>query len=275
MIGAIVYELQAENSTCLPIINGRFMHAAFFKILNDVSPKFGTFVHNEFNLKPFTVSFLEPVNEIPSRGDLWIVRRGDKFFWRVTALNKEILQAALNGSVGEKIQAGNLILRINKIICDGNVRADSGVIAIDDFISCAKNFDRVKEIVFEFVSPVSFRIDNFDAPYPRAELIFSSLADKWTQAAMPVAVDKKIIRELTKQIRLTCWSGESKIFYPAHSHGVLAFRGKFSYNVELMSSDIQRVFILLAKFGEFAGVGRLSGQGFGQVSVSYVSADGN
>ncbi|MBR1805526.1 MAG: CRISPR-associated endoribonuclease Cas6, partial [Selenomonadaceae bacterium] len=79
MIGAIVYELQAENSTCLPIINGRFMHAAFFKILNDVSPTFGTFVHNEFNLKPFTVSFLEPVEKIPSRGDLWIVRRGDKF----------------------------------------------------------------------------------------------------------------------------------------------------------------------------------------------------
>ena len=36
MIGAVVYKLRAENSARLPIVNGRFMHAAFFKILNDV-----------------------------------------------------------------------------------------------------------------------------------------------------------------------------------------------------------------------------------------------
>lgn len=268
MIGAIVYELQAENSTFLPIINGRFMHAAFFQILNDFSPTFGTFIHNEFNLKPFTVSFLEPVKKIPNNAEHWSVRRGDKFLWRVTGLNKEILQAALNVPIGEKIQAGNLTLRLNKIICDGNIRADSGIVEIEDFISNAKNFPPVEELVFNFLSPVSFRIDNFDAPYPRAELIFSSLADKWTQAQMPAVVDKKIIRELTRQIRLTCWSGESQKFYPAHNRSVLAFLGKFSYNIELLDNDIQKVFILLARFGEFAGVGRLTGQGFGRVLLN-------
>lgn len=268
MIGAIVYELQAENSSWLPRINGRFMHAVFFKILNDFSSTLGTVVHNEFNLKPFTVSFLKPLRKIPTNGEYWSVRRGDKFFWRVTGLNKDILQAALNVPVGEKIQAGNLTLRLNKIICDGNIRADSGIVAIEDFISYAKSFQNVEELVFNFLSPVSFRIDNFDAPYPRAELIFSSLADKWTQADMPAFVDKNIIRELTKQIRLSCWSGESKKFYPAHNRGMLAFMGKFSYNIESLNNDIQKVFILLAKFGEFAGVGRLTGQGFGQVLLS-------
>lgn len=267
MIGAIVYELQAENSNRLPIINGRFMHAAFFQILNNISPMFGTFIHKEFNLKPFTVSFLEPIEKIPISEEHLMVRCGDKFLWRVMGLNKEILQAALSISVNKKIQAGNLTLRINKIICDENIRADSGMIAIKDFISCAKNFNRVKELVFNFLSPVSFRIDNFDAPYPRADLIFSSLADKWTQANIPIVVDKKIIRELTKQIRLSCWSGESKNFYLAHNRGVLAFWGKFSYNIEQMNNDIQKVFILLAKFGEFSGVGRLTGQGFGRVLV--------
>ena len=268
MIGAIVYVLQAENSSSLPLVNGRFMHAAFFKILNDFSPTLGTFIHNEFNLKPFTVSFLEPLRKIPNNGDCFSVRRGDKFFWRVTGLHKEILQAALSVPVNEKIQAGNLTLRINEIICDGNIRADSGVVAIEDFISYAKNFKNVEELVFNFVSPVSFRIDNFDAPYPRAELIFSSLADKWTQAEMPASVDKNIIRELTNQIRLSCWRGESKKFYPAHNRGILAFFGKFSYNIELLDNDIQKVFVLLAKFGEFAGVGRLTGQGFGQVRLN-------
>ncbi len=49
---------------------------------------------------------------------------------------------------------------------------------------------------------------------------------------------------------------------------MLAFMGKFSYNIESLNNDIQKVFILLAKFGEFAGVGRLTGQGFGQVLLS-------
>ena len=248
MIGAIVYELQAENSAWLPTINGRFMHALFFKILNDFSPTLGSFVHNEFNLKPFTVSFLEPAEKILLKGEQWSVRRGDKFFWRVTGLNREILQTALSVPVGKKFQAGNLALCVKKIICDGDIRTDSGVVAREDFISAVKNLPPVKEICFNFLSPVSFRIDNFDAPYPRAELIFSSLADKWTQGNMPAVVDKKTIRELAKEIRLCCWSGESKKFYLTHERGVLAFRGRFSYNIEAWERDMQRVYVLLARF---------------------------
>ena len=268
MIGAVVYELRAENSARLPFINGRFMHAAFFKILNENSPELGSFVHNELNIKPFTVSFLEPVEKIPSFDERWSVRRGDKFLWRVTGLNEKILRAALNINIGEKIQAGALTLSVKNIIADENVRADSGVVAVSDFIAHVKNFSPVKEISFDFVSPVSFRIDDFDAPYPRAELIFASLADKWTQADLPAA-DKKNIREFAAQVRLTDWQGQSKKFYFAHNRGVSAFWGKFFYNIEALSGDVQKVFLLLAKFAEFSSVGRLTGQGFGQTRVEF------
>lgn len=269
MIGAVVFVLEAEKAARLPQVNGRLMHAAFFKILNDFSESLGDFIHNECNLKPFTVSFLEPVKKIPNGEEHWFVRRGDLFLWRVTGLNAEILRAVLSVPVGEKIQAGTLSLRVVKIICDGSVRADSGVVAVEDFIAAAKTFLPAKEIGFDFVSPVSFRIDDFDAPYPRPELIFPSLADKWTQAAMPAAVDKKVIRELAAQIRLTHWRGESKVFHVAQNRGTLAFFGNFVYDLEALNHDVRKVFLLLAKFGEFAGVGRLSGQGFGQVRVSF------
>ena len=271
MIGALVYKLRAENETSLPFVNGRLMHAAFFKILNDFSPTFGTFIHNEWNIKPFTVSFLEPTGNILSFGDRWAVHRGDKFLWRVTGLNEKILQAALNFPVDEKIRAGSLSLRLEKIICDKKIRADTGVVEVEDFISGVKIFHRVNEISFNFVSPVSFRIDDFDAPYPRAELIFSSLADKWTQAQMPVAADKKIIREFAENVRLTQWRGESQKFFLSQNRGTLAFSGNFSYSLENLSGDVQKVFLLLAKFGEFAGVGRLTGQGFGQTLISFTA----
>lgn len=271
MIGALVYKLRAENSAQLPFINGRIMHAVLFKILNDFSPQFGSFVHNELNIKPFTVSFLEPVDRIPQINGRWQVRQGDRFLWRLTGLNEQILQAELTLPIGKKIQAGSLRLSLEEIICDRKIRDDSGVIAVKDFISSVKNVPAVKGIDLNFVSPTSFRIDDFDAPYPRAELIFTSLADKWTQAEMPAAVEKNVIRDFASKIRLTSWSGESKKFYLAQNRGVQAFWGNFSYNVEGLSEEVRRVFLLFAKFGEFAGVGRLTGQGFGQVRASCIN----
>lgn len=264
MIGAVNFTLRAKNSARLPLINGRFMHAAFFKILNETSPALGDFVHNALNLKPFTVSFLDPLEDLERDNDRWLVRRGDKFFWRVTALNEEILRAAISVSVGQELQVGALSLSAEKI------RAEDDFLPVENFIARIKNLPRIKEICFDFLSPVSFRIDNFDAPYPRPELIFSSLADKWTQAAMPADADKKIIRDLAAQIRLTQWDGRAKKFYFARDRGTLAFLGKFFYNVEALDQDLQRVFLLLADFARFAGVGRLTGQGFGQTRVKFL-----
>ena len=261
MIGAVSYELQAENSARLPFINGRLMHAAFFKILHEVSPELENFVHEKLNIKPFTVSFLDPLKKIPIVENRWQVRSGDKFFWRVTGLNEEILNAALAVPFGFEIQAGELILSVTDI--------DSEILAEEDFISSVKKLSPANEITFEFLTPVSFRIDNFDAPYPRADLIFASLADKWTQVQMPAAVDKKFIKELAAQIRLTEWQGRSKKFYLAQDRGTLGFWGNFKFSLKELELDAQKVFMLLAKFGEYAGVGRLCAQGFGQTRVIF------
>ena len=264
MIGAISFELRAKNSTQLPFINGRLMHAAFFKILNENSPALGNFVHNKLNLKPFTVSFLDPLSDCARHEERWCVRSGDKFFWRVTGLNLDILKAAQSVIVGDEIQAGSLRLTVEA------VRVDS-ILYVDKLIAEIKNAPPVKELCFNFVSPVSFRIDKFDAPYPRAELIFSSLADKWTQAVMPAQVDKKVIRELATQIRLTQWEGQSKKFYFGHDRGTTAFWGKFFYSLAALNHDVQKIFLLLARFGEFSGVGRLTGQGFGQTLIKILT----
>lgn len=262
MIGAVSYKLAAVNSARLPFINGRLMHAAFFQILHAVNPALENFVHEKLNIKPFTVSFLDPLKKIPSYENRWQVRRGDKFFWRVTALNEEILQVLREIYEGYEIQVGELILTIEEIIPE--------ITAEENFILNVKKLSPVEEMEFNFLTPVSFRIDDFDAPYPRADLIFPSLADKWTQVQMPAAVDKKFIKELAAQIRLTEWQGRSKKFYLSHDRGTLAFWGRFLYDLKNLDSNMQKVFMLLAKFGELSGVGRLCAQGFGQTRVKFL-----
>ncbi len=261
MIGAISYKLRAEKTARLPLINGRLMHAAFFKILHEFSPELESFVHEKLNIKPFTVSFADPLNNIPSVEGRWQVKRGDKFFWKVTGLNEEILRAALAIPIGYEIQVGELILTVDD--------TNSEIFSKEEFISNVKKFSPATEIEFEFLTPVSFRIDNFDAPYPRADLIFPSLADKWTQVQMPAAVDKKVIKEISAQIRLTEWQGRSKKFYLANDRGTLGFWGIFKYSLKEINSDVRKVFMLLAKFGEYSGVGRLCAQGFGQTRVKF------
>ncbi len=262
MIGSIHYNLRAENSARLPLINGRLMHAAFFKILHEVSPELEFFVHDKKNIKPFTVSFLDPIDKLAIFEGRWNVRRNDRFFWRVTGLNEEILQAALAVEEGYTIQAGNLLLTVESV--------ESRVISAEDFIFNVKEMSPAAQINFEFVTPVSFRIDDYDAPFPRPELIFASLADKWTQAQMPASVDKKLIRELAAQIHLTEWQGQCKKFYFAHDRGTLGFWGNFRYDLKNCDDDSRKVFMLLAKFAEYAGTGRLSGQGFGQTRVKFL-----
>lgn len=262
MIGAVNYKLAAKNSARLPFINGRLMHAVFFKLLNAVNPALESFVHDNTNIKPFTVSFLDPLKKISSFEDRWNVRRGDKFFWRVTALNEKILNAVLTIPEGYEIQVGELILTVEE--------TEPLAILEENFIDGVKKIPAASEMEFEFLTPVSFRIDKFDAPYPRADLIFPSLADKWSQVQMPAAVDKKLIKELAAQIRLTEWQGRSKKFYLSSDRGTLAFWGKFCYNLTELNFDVQKVFMLLAKFGEYCGVGRLCAQGFGQTRVKFL-----
>ena len=263
MIGSVIFKLTAENFGTLNFINGRFMHAAFFQILNATSPELGSFIHDKMNIKPFTVSFLNPVKELPSDEEQWQVRRGDRFFWRVTGLNEEILQSILAVKVGYQVQVGNLFLTVKKISAEK-------IISVQDLIAEVQNSTTCKNIEFKFLTPVSFRTDNFDAPYPRADLVFPSLADKWTQAQMPIQADKKTLRDLSQDVRLVEWQGRCKKFYFAHDRGTLAFWGKFLYSLDNLPEDVRKLFQLLASFGEFSGVGRLTGQGFGQTQIKFL-----
>ena len=265
MLGAIIFKLRADNSAELPLINGRLMHAAFFNLLHETVPALEVELHDRKNLKPFTVSFLDPLGNARSDHSAWQVRRHDEFIWRITVLNDEILRAVLSINLERPIQVGALKLSVDDVITEG--RRDCGVMSKAEFIDEVRRSAPPTEITFRFASPTTFRIDDRDAPYPRAELIFASLVDKWAQSEMPATADKQLIRELSTQIRLTTWSGRSKKIFFGRDRGTLAFWGEFNYNLEPLTSEARKVFLLMARFAEYAGVGRLTAQGFGQTRV--------
>ena len=265
MLGAVIYKLRALNSSQLPIINGRLMHAAFFKLLHEHAPELETSMHERTGLKPFTLSMLEPVGDLLNDHSYWRVQRYDEFIWRLTSLDNTLLSALMTLPSGQPIRAGDLILGVEEVVAKG--RRDCRVISKANFIERVRASEPPTDITFRFVSPTTFRIDNRDAPYPKPELIFPSLADKWDQSEMPAAIDKFVIKEYASRVLLTTWSGQSRKVFFASDRGTLAFWGEFRFNVAPLEPTVRRVFDLLARFAEYSGVGRLTAQGFGQSRV--------
>ncbi len=50
---------------------------------------------------------------------------------------------------------------------------------------------------------------------------------------------------------------------------ILSFSGRFNYDVTALDEEEQHALLLLAQFATFSGVGRLTGQGFGETRVAY------
>ena len=56
MLGAVTYELTAVKDERMEGFAGRLLHAAFFRHLAACSPRLSHQMHDEENIKPFTVS---------------------------------------------------------------------------------------------------------------------------------------------------------------------------------------------------------------------------
>ncbi len=269
MIGAAVYRLRAEKSARLTEMHGRLMHAAFFAALQKLSPELSRFVHDEMNVKPFTVSRLR--SEGPLRRDRngWQVEAGQTFLWRVTALHELLVRALFSLEVGTELMAGGLPLTVQQVMMGAEENRDAGVMDEHELIAACLSVPRVREITFRFLSPVSFRTGTHDYPCPLASYVFGSLADKWTQAGLSGSFDKRQVHEEAEIVRPLVWHGEAKRYFMAEHRGLLGFTGEFTYALEDLEVERQRAFLILAQFAVFSGVGRYTGQGFGETRVTY------
>lgn len=270
MIGAIVYRLRALNSAKLSVTQGKLLHAAFFTLLRRMNPAVSTYIHDEMNIKPFTVSNLQSQPHIkPERGQIQ-VQKGQIFYWRVTAFHEIVLQAALAVPVNYVFSVGNLDAVVEAVMDSPKQHHDAGIIDENCLIAICMGKPDVTTITFRFVSPVTFRSFTDDYPMPLPEYILGSLADKWNQLAMLGKIDKEQIKERAKACCIpTQWEGKTERIYLSSRQGVTGFKGTFTFTLRHATLEEKHLFLLLAQFAVFAGVGRLSGQGLGQTRVTY------
>lgn len=285
MIGAVTYELTAKADGHMEGFAGRLLHAAFFRHLAACSPAMSEAVHDGERIKPFTSSPLIRPQCAPLPGGgrrrldnergarmifekaPFLVRAGERFFWRVTALREDVLAAALHFAPGTEIQVGRVTFVLTDTFADGT--HESGVLAEEELIADALAAPPVHELSLHFRSPVTFRRGTLDYPVPVPELVFVSLVNKWQQHAMPAAIDKMRVQDIAARVTISDWNGRTQRIYFAQRHGASGCLGDFTYNFKALDDDECRLCILLAEYATFSGIGRLTAQGFGQTRVSF------
>ncbi len=271
MLGAAVFFLRARSEGWIPVYQGRLMHAAFFQLLKDFSPSLSRVIHDEMNNNPFTVSGLEFLDHPPKSKNGWKIAAGAGFTWRVSALHEAILRALESIEPGRELRVGKMMMTVERRCMGPEEHPDSGVISEDFLIEQCMTLPPPREITLRFIAPTTFRLNTGDYPWPGPGYVFGSLADRWARAGLPAFFDRQTVSAGAELVVPRRWRGETLSVEVQRGRCVSAFSGSFTYDLRYLSEELGRLFLLLAQFGTFSGVGRLTGQGFGQVRVQYRS----
>ncbi len=269
MIGAVVFRLRAQQNGRLPKTQGRLLHAAFFRIVQSYSEELAACTHEDVRFKAFTVSELISARNEKHVGGFLPVKKDEIFYWRVTVLDNSLLQAVLSVPRGYVVQAGRLPLSVEQLLTGDDTFGATGIMDVNELMAACLSVKAVKRITFHFTSPVSFRFFQDDYPFPLPHLIFGSIADKWNLAGMPTAFDKEEVKKIAANVLPESWRGKTCQVFLKSDRGVTGFTGEFSFNVSMLTIEMQQLLLLLAQFSQFSGVGRLTGQGLGQTAVTF------
>ncbi|SEH22464.1 CRISPR system precrRNA processing endoribonuclease RAMP protein Cas6 [Selenomonas sp. KH1T6] len=267
MIGAIVYELRAVSSDSLPLYHGQQLHGLCFKILKDYSSALAAYVHDQMSIKPFTSAELAFPGKRGAANNRLYVEEGQLLRWRVTALSDEVLQAFLSLQPGSRLSLGRLQLEVVRVCADPDLCAYSGVVEPTEMLAECFSCSLPASITMDFKSPATFKSGKNDFPWPLPEYVFGSLADKWEALKMPGDISRKLAAEAANAILPLAWQGKSCWINLAPKRSARGFVGRFTYGLNELPDTYKGIMAVLAAYAEFAGVGRWTSHGLGQVRI--------
>lgn len=281
ILGRLLLRLEAESSASLPFFHGRLLHGALFALISASDPEFAAHIHDEMNIKPFTVSMLtapgsrqvRAVRNAHGRGqgkgqerERFVIERGKVYDWRISVLSEAVARVLLSLAPGTRVAIGDAELVLTELVTDG---AGLGLVSAEDMLAAVFSQQRIERLRFLFTSPVAFRVGTHDYPLPTPELVFGSLADKWRALGMPGIIERDHVTEIARAVVPVDWHGGTERVYLSRDRGVLGFSGNFVYDLADLALEERQILLLLAQLAQFTGVGRLTAQGLGEVEISW------
>ncbi|OKH17964.1 CRISPR-associated endoribonuclease Cas6 [[Limnothrix rosea] IAM M-220] len=257
-------------------LNGRNLHALFLDLVSSVDKELGTSLHQQQSEKAFTLS---PVQIKLNRKLLqWSYRKaiaaGTPCWWRVTLLDDSLFGKLahlwLNVNRQEPWQLGSARLDIVSILSNPQPQQPWA-----NFISYEKLYEQAldgtdsqtsqaaKKINFRFCTPTAFRKSKYDVSLPDRDLIFRSLLKRWNQYSQnPFEFTETIFESIYPSF----FNIKTEIVGDKRSK-FIGCMGDISFSIlGDVDPQIIKQINTLANFSFYAGVGRKTPMGMGQVN---------
>lgn len=272
MLGVLVLRLRVERGGHYSMFPGKLLHGALFRCIAAYNAPLAGDLH-ERRVKPFTVGMLRRAGKscgaVPQTRELNEPHytAGEKLLLRLTALDEDVLFALLHIPCGTQLAVGKLIFTVEEVLANG--QEDTGCVEVEELIAAVLSMEEVTQFRISFRSPTVFRVDNADCAVPRPELIFASLADKWTWQRLPSVLDKAYVRGVAAKLTPLEWRGAGLRIRQSAQKTVPGFMGDFTFRMDRLSAEEREIILLLAQFAPFCGTGRLTAQGFGETQIVF------
>ncbi len=261
---ASLIRLHALSDGTLPQTQGHYAHPAFLDLVQQVDPKLAAALHDANARKPFTLSQLHGL-PMPRQGEAH-VRAGHECWLRVTlageALFGTFIHRFLHGEARPAIRLGEVTFGVSEVLTTPGSHPWAGYTTDEALLAEARVEDT---IALAFASPFSFGLgDNRAEIMPRPELLFGGLHKKWTAwcgLPLPAQPDRDWLRE---HVLVSEWRVRSRML----RYGLqpqIGSEGEALFRLFDADEATQRTLNALADFAFFAGVGRKTTQGMGQI----------
>ncbi len=222
------------------------IHGLFFSLLGE---RLSRELHESYKLKPFSINLRTKDKD-----------GSNQLLLEISFLKDELFPRFLSSLMLEKdnnLHLGNIRLRkLRK-----PVLRESDILSYDSLLEKTKPS---KRLIFRFITPTTFKKGRADYPLPDPRLIFKGLIKKW-HTFSEIRIDRELTEVIEYGVKVAgAWVKTERVFLSDRSF-ITCFRGKVVLSLEDLATEEIKWLCTLARFAEFAGVGRKVTMGFGKV----------
>lgn len=215
-------------------------------LMENINPEYASIMHFN-NLHPYS-------QHIEFNG---------KLFWVICVTNKEAYDNIIEPLLSPSFNSFELRKRETTIkITSKSVRTLEHKELLSDFY--LQQSDRY--LTIEFVSPTSFKRNNRYEFFPDARLIFGSFMNKYSSSSEALNMtDEDTLNYIDSNTQIISYQLKS-VRYPLEGVTIPAFKGRLTFKIH--GTDTMVAYMnMLARFGEFSGVGIKCAMGMGAIRI--------
>ena len=260
MLYSVIVKFKTKENVFFKYFPGESLHGMLFQILNKRDIKQADRLHNQYEVKPFTIS---PIIPYPrwQQGKMKLAA-GKEHFFRITFLEEEWYQLFMSYFLhhNNKLQLQGADIEITKVVTNSEQDKRCQCLEYQELREKAKPHSNIK---FKVHSTTTFRVGDRHIIFPAPNYLFHNLLNKWQMFG-----DEKLSLENKdfEKVYVSRYDLQSTM-EKFRDYPIKGFKGSCEYELDsTLSKQKKREINLLFDFAFYSGIGYKTTMGLGQVA---------